>query len=84
MQARRTPPDPAQADADNIQHERQLDEQGRASARAMGEAIRRLQIPIDQVLSSPTYRAQETVRLAQLGHPLLAAAADGSLAHDIV
>lgn len=63
----RTPPDPAHADARNVQHERQLDDQGRASARAMGEALRRLRIPIGQVLSSPTYRALETIRLAQLG-----------------
>jgi phosphohistidine phosphatase SixA len=65
----RTPPDPAHANADNVQHERQLDDQGRASARAMGEAMRHLQIPIGEVLSSPTYRALETVRLAQLGQP---------------
>jgi phosphohistidine phosphatase SixA len=65
----RAPPDPPQADADNVQHERQLDDQGRASARAMGEAMRRLRIPIGQVLSSPTYRALETIRLAQLGPP---------------
>jgi phosphohistidine phosphatase SixA len=65
----RTPPNPAQANADNVQHERQLDDQGRISARAMGDAMRRLQIPIGQVLSSPTYRALETVRLAQLGQP---------------
>ena len=65
----RTPPDPAHANTDNVQHERQLDDQGRASARAMGEAMRHLQIPIGQVLSSPTYRALETVRLAQLGQP---------------
>jgi phosphohistidine phosphatase SixA len=63
----RTAPDPAQANADNVQHERQLDEEGRSSARAMGEALHRLQIPIGQVLSSPTYRALETVKLAQLG-----------------
>lgn len=65
----RAPPDPAHADADNVQHERQLDGVGRASARAMGEALRRLHIPVGQVLSSPTYRALETVRLAQLGPP---------------
>jgi phosphohistidine phosphatase SixA len=63
----RTPPDPAQANSDNVQHERQLDEAGRSSALAMGEALRRLRIPIGQVLSSPTYRALETVRLARLG-----------------
>jgi phosphohistidine phosphatase SixA len=65
----RAAPDPAHANVDNVQHERQLDDQGRASARAMGEAMRHLQIPIGQVLSSPTYRALETVRLAQLGQP---------------
>jgi phosphohistidine phosphatase SixA len=61
------PPDAALANADNQQLERQLDEAGRASARDMGEALRRLQIPIGSVLSSPTYRALETVRLARLG-----------------
>ena len=64
-----TPPDPAQADPDNLQHERQLDEGGRASARALGAAFHRLRIPIGQVLSSPTYRALETARLADLTPP---------------
>ena len=62
-----TPPDPAQADPDNLHHERQLDEVGRTSARAMGDALQRLRIPIGEVLSSPTYRALETARLAGLG-----------------
>jgi phosphohistidine phosphatase SixA len=65
----RTPPEASQANPDNLQHERQLDESGRNSAHAMGDALRRLQIPIGQVLSSPTYRALETVRLAQFGPP---------------
>lgn len=65
----RTPPDPAQANPDNVAHERQLDEIGRSSARAMGEALRQLRIPVGQVLCSPTYRALETVHLAQLGEP---------------
>ena len=64
-----SPPDPAQAEPDNVKHERQLDETGRASARAMGDAFQRLQIPIGEVLSSPTYRALETGRLAQLPAP---------------
>jgi phosphohistidine phosphatase SixA len=63
----RTAPDAAHSNADNTQHERQLDEQGQASALAMGNAFRRLKIPIGEVLSSPTYRALETVKLAQLG-----------------
>jgi len=65
----REPPDAAHADRANVNHERQLDEAGRKSARAMGEALRRLQIPIGHVLSSPTYRALETVRLARVGKP---------------
>jgi phosphohistidine phosphatase SixA len=62
-------PDAKTADADNPKHERQLDERGRASAIAMGKALRELQIPIGEIFSSPTYRALETVRLMQLGQP---------------
>jgi len=54
------------ANADNLTPERQLDENGRATARAMGDAIKTLRIPIGDVLSSPTYRAQETIKLAGL------------------
>ena len=54
---------------DNSKLERQLDEPGRKTAVAMGKALRDLRIPIGDVLSSPTYRALETVRLAQLGTP---------------
>jgi phosphohistidine phosphatase SixA len=54
------------ANADNVNLERQLDAAGRAGATAMGEAIRRLKIPVGDVLTSPTYRARETVRYAQL------------------
>jgi phosphohistidine phosphatase SixA len=57
------------ANRDNPALERQLDEQGRATAVAMGDALRRLQIPIGEVLTSPTYRARETARLARLPHP---------------
>jgi phosphohistidine phosphatase SixA len=64
-----TPPDAAQAEPDNVKHERQLDESGRTSARSMGEAFQRLRIPVGLVLSSPTYRALETARLAQLPMP---------------
>jgi phosphohistidine phosphatase SixA len=64
-----TVPDAAHSNADNTKMERQLDEQGQASARAIGDAFRRLKIPIGEVLSSPTYRALETVKLAKLGQP---------------
>ena len=66
----REPPDVTVANADNKQLERQLDEAGRASARNMGEALRHLKIPIGEVLSSPTYRALETIKLAQIGPPI--------------
>jgi phosphohistidine phosphatase SixA len=62
-------PDKQAANADNVKLERQLDEAGRAGAAAMGKALRDLKIPIGSVLTSPTYRAVETVRLAQLTNP---------------
>jgi phosphohistidine phosphatase SixA len=57
------------ANADNTKLERQLDEAGRRGATAMGDAIRVLRIPVGVVLTSPTYRALETVRLARLDSP---------------
>ena len=62
----RTEPDSATANPDNVNHERQLDDKGRRDAAAIGEALRRLQIPVGTVLSSPAYRALETARLAKL------------------
>jgi phosphohistidine phosphatase SixA len=64
-----TLPDATQAEADNTQHERQLDAVGIETATAMGNALRRLRVPIGQVYSSPTYRALQTVRLAKLPTP---------------
>lgn len=66
----REPPDVTVANSDNKRLERQLDEVGRASARNMGAALRHLEIPIGEGLSSPTYRALETIKLAQLGPPI--------------
>lgn len=62
------PPKPS-ANADNVNLERQLDENGRAAAIAMGNALRKRRIPIGEVFTSPTYRALETVRLAQFPNP---------------
>jgi phosphohistidine phosphatase SixA len=62
-------PDKQTANADNLKPERQLDPAGRASAAAMGKAFRDLKIPIGGVLTSPTYRALETIRYAQFGNP---------------
>jgi phosphohistidine phosphatase SixA len=65
--APRARPGPDAAEPDNRGLERQLDEPGRLSARAMGEALRGLAIPVGAVWSSPTFRAHQTVRLAGLG-----------------
>jgi len=61
----RTTPDKATANPDNPNQERQLDAAGRASAKAMGQAMRDLKIPVGDVLVSPTYRARETAKLAE-------------------
>ena len=63
----RETPDAAHVNADNTKRERQLDEMGIQSAQAMGNALHHLGIPIGQVLSSPTFRALQTVNFAQLG-----------------
>jgi phosphohistidine phosphatase SixA len=63
------PPDKQTANPDNVKLERQLDAAGRAGATAMGGALRDLEIPIGEVLTSPTYRALETVRFALLANP---------------
>jgi phosphohistidine phosphatase SixA len=65
----REAPTKEQANPDNLKLERQLDDAGRRGSAAMGDALRRLQIPIGTVLTSPTYRAAETVRLAKLDRP---------------
>jgi phosphohistidine phosphatase SixA len=61
------PPAKESADAENTRDERQLDKKGRTTATAMGNALHDLKIPVGEVLSSPTYRALETVKYAQLG-----------------
>lgn len=61
------PPEHGAAQAGNLTMERELDEAGRDSARSMGQAVRRLGIPIGEIESSPTYRALETVELSGLG-----------------
>ncbi len=62
-------PDKATANPDNTKPERQLDAEGRTTATAMGKALRDLKIPVGEVFTSPTYRALETVKFAQLGTP---------------
>jgi hypothetical protein len=45
-------------------NQRNLTERGRDEARALGEHVRRLKIPIGEVLASPFCRTMETARLA--------------------
>src|SRR3954462_7087822 len=61
-----------QADTDplnisNVAQQRQLNDQGRALAREIGEAMRKLQIPVGQVLTSQFNRAVETGTLLGFG-----------------
>jgi phosphohistidine phosphatase SixA len=65
----RQTPSKEEANADNVKLERQLDAAGRRASTAMGQAVRALNIPVGAVLSSPTYRARETVRLAGFTSP---------------
>ena len=65
----RTVPDAATANPGNTSRERQLDATGRETAKAMGKALRDLKIPIGEVLTSPTYRAHETIKLAEFPNP---------------
>jgi len=62
-----------QADTDpfnlaNVDKQRQLNDAGRAKAREIGAAIKKLGIPIGQVVTSQYFRAIETGRLA-FGEP---------------
>jgi phosphohistidine phosphatase SixA len=61
-----------QADTDplniaNIDKQRQLNDQGRALARAVGDALRKLNIPVGQVVTSQFNRAVETGTLLGFG-----------------
>lgn len=46
---------------------RQLSDPGRADAVAIGNAIRKLEIPVSEILASPYCRTVETARLMELG-----------------
>jgi broad specificity phosphatase PhoE len=48
---------------DNVAQQRQLNDKGRADAKAVGEAFQRAGVPIGQSYSSRFYRAVETARL---------------------
>jgi phosphohistidine phosphatase SixA len=61
-------PDEKTAERDNLKRERQLNAAGKEGATALGAALKRLGIPVGEVLVSPAYRAQQTARLAQLAN----------------
>jgi phosphohistidine phosphatase SixA len=52
---------------DNVKAQRQLSDEGRKQAKALGEAFRALKIPVAKVLSSKFYRAQEAAKLLKIG-----------------
>lgn len=78
-------PSASAADPQNPQRQRQLDQIGRQSAKQMGMALKALRIPIGEVWSSPTYRALQTIKLAEFPHPRIVtaigadAAAEGAI-----
>ena len=69
----RQAPDAERANAGNANLERQLDANGRETAKTMGESLQRLGIPVEAVLSSPAYRSVETGREMGFGEVTLVA-----------
>jgi phosphohistidine phosphatase SixA len=67
----RSTPNPEERAPGNTKSERQLDQSGIEAAKQMGVALRRLDIPIGVVYSSPTFRALETIRFANLGRAVV-------------
>jgi len=51
----------------DAQRMRQLSNAGRDDARAIGSAMRKLEIPVGEVLASPYCRTMETARLMEVG-----------------
>lgn len=64
-------PTKATADEGNDRLERQLNAQGKRDAANFGESIRRLNIPLSSIESSPTFRTRETARLAGFTNVIL-------------
>ena len=59
--------DPPGFKIDDCKTQRNLDEQGRGEARAVGEAFRNRGVRVDRILSSPWCRCLETARLMAVG-----------------
>src|SRR5947209_15879745 len=61
-----------QADTDplhleNTRAQRQLSEEGRRQAKALGQALRALKVPVDKVIASKFQRAVEAAKLMDVG-----------------
>lgn len=67
--------DPAGWRLDDCSTQRNLNEAGRADARALGARLRAERIPVARLLSSPWCRCLETARLMNLGPPVQTEAA---------
>jgi len=52
---------------DNVKAQRQLTDEGRKQAKELGEAFRALKVPVDAVMSSKFWRAQEAAKLLEMG-----------------
>jgi phosphohistidine phosphatase SixA len=66
----KTNPDQADTDPlhiDNVKAQRQLSDEGRKQAKDLGDAFRALKIPVDKVISSKIFRAQEAATLLAVG-----------------
>jgi len=65
-----TNPDEADTDPlhlDNVKAQRQLSDEGRKQAKALGEVFRALKIPVEKVVASKFNRAQEAAKLLDVG-----------------
>lgn len=72
--------DDRMTDYQDCAQQRNLTDQGRAEARAIGAALRQLRIPVGQVLASPYCRTMETARLV-FGSATATSAVRGGPAH---
>jgi phosphohistidine phosphatase SixA len=68
----RVRPDAALAHPGNLKLERQLDRRACDSVRAMGAALRTLQLNLSGLICSPAFRARETIQLAGFGEATIA------------
>lgn len=52
---------------ENVKAQRQLSDEGRKQATALGDVLRTLKIPVDRVITSKFFRAYETGQLLRVG-----------------